>query len=462
MEAATAGEWERGWSGFASSSSASSPSTRKRNSAPGPAAPAPAPSPRSGTFAALGMGEAAARALQAEGLGRPTRIQSMCFEKILRGDSVAVLAETGSGKTYAYALPLMVRFERARRHLTRGGSSCRVSPALLVLVPTEELAEQAGAMLSKAAAWVSPLGNREVLVSVLTGKSKKLLRPRGGAGKATEEDERARRALEGSQVVVATPSRANRLAEEGYIVPHRLQAVVIDEADEMLSEGFREPVCALVRGLLEGARGSEKRRRGRHGDEVQVILAAATMPAALMQEIEGLLRAPALATVASGRLHRKKPNLRHDVVRVASEEERREALRAAVDRRLAKGEQVLVFTDSTEECDDVAAFLSSFCGDGGVRRLHGRGQRGRGALDAFALGGAAVLVATDHVAARGIDFPMLRHVVEYRPARSLRLMLHRIGRTARSGQVGPFTATTIVSGEGDELARAERFMDRSV
>ena len=360
-------------------------------------------------------------------------------------------------------------------------------------------------MMSKAAAWILP---DDVLTSVLTGKSKKLLRPRRATAKLlgtspskqrkrkdgrSEEVESGRRALEGSHVIVATPNWALRLAESGYMVPDRLQAIVLDEADEMLSAGFQESVLRLTRTLIGAAAVSTKRQKAAYGD-VQVVLAAATMPRSLAAGLEAMLESK-LVRIASGGLHRAPRGLRHEFVRVVEnplpanddassslvlsshsddggtdsgtdddEDEdgdlhlanatksshelsslptRGDALAAVLDAAVTRDkEQVLIFANSPEECDAVASAVEAL--GMSVISFHGRGKRSAGALDAFSLGGVSVLVSTD-VAARGIDFSLLRYVVQYRPATSVKMHVHRVGRTARAGQRGPFFAYTLYS-----------------
>lgn len=345
-------------------------------------------------------------------------------------------------------------------------------------------------MVSKVAAWILP---DDVLTSVLTGKSKKLLRPRretakllGSSSKQrkrkdgrSEEVESGRRALEGSHVIVATPNWALRLAESGYMVSDRLQAIVLDEADEMLSAGFQESVLRLTRTLIGAAAVSAKRQKAAYGD-VQVVLAAATMPRSLAAGLEAMLGSK-LVRIASGGLHRAPRGLRHEFVHVvenstpahgdargaasgdgggggnddlhsvvvAADSEssssslptRGDALAAVLDAAVTRGnEQVLVFVNSPEECEAVASAVEAL--GMSVISFHGRGKRSAGALDAFSLGGVSVLVSTD-VAARGIDFSLLRYVVQYRPATSVKMHVHRVGRTARAGQRGPFFAYTL-------------------
>ena len=208
----------------------------------------------------------------------------------------------------------------------------------------------------------------------------------------------------------------------------------------MLSSGFHDSVLNMMSLLMKNAANSVKREKADLGT-VQVILAAATMPRTLACKLESMLDEK-LITVASAGLHRMPRGLHHDFISVHGDEGRKSALSDILHVAVTENkEQVLVFTNSPEECEDLAAFLKT---DGfSVISFHGRGKRAAGSLDSFSLGGISVLVSTD-VAARGIDFPLLRYVVEYRPAKNLRTHVHRIGRTARAGQKGPFYSKTLI------------------
>jgi superfamily II DNA/RNA helicase len=400
----------------------------------------------------LGLSDAAGSGLAAGGYVQPTPIQTLALPTLLRGASAALLAETGSGKTLCYALPLLTRAYGDRARVPRvPATSC---PQLLFVVPTRELGLQVLAAAQAAALWCCPDDvPRPAAVMPLLGRDKRRAaavmasggRPpaaspaRGGGG--DEEDEPlSPAAFEASDVVVATPRAALQALHSGRLRLGRLAALVLDEADELLSPGFAPDIEALL-ALAVPARAT---CRGVFGQPVQLVAAAATLGRA---QWDGALRRAwpgALERVASPGLHRPAAALRQRVVAVQGDAGRQEALLAALgDSGDAPGLPALVFASTPAEADEVAAALAA----AGLpaASCHGRSRgRSRGELlDELQAGLLAVLVVTD-ASARGLDLPCLRNVVQWRPAPSAALHLHRIGRTARAGAPGACQATALL------------------
>ncbi len=210
-----------------------------------------------------------------------------------------------------------------------------------------------------------------------------------------------------------------------------------------------------MRALLTAAAGGDG--TGCAGQAVQVVFAAATMGRA---EWDGRIRAAfrgPLERLATAGLHHAAPGVTQRVVRVAGAEARLAALLAALSEEgdgaaLAPGLPALVFTSSPEEADAVSALLV----ESGLPAapFHGRVRGARGELlDDLQAGLLAALVVTD-VAARGLDLPQVRHVVQWRPAASAALHLHRVGRTGRAGAPGACAATTLFDADDAEDAGA--------
>lgn len=420
----------------------------------------PPPNPdHPNAFVRIGAPEHAAEALDEAGVTEPTPIQALSLPAVLSGEHCCLLAETGSGKTFAYSLPIFSEVATANFKPGRKPGIC--SPSVVVLVPTMELAKQTGALVRLAAEWCTPPRQRTPYgVMVVAGKEKKLLKPverkaerdrRAGRGrgrrvKFNEKTIEYLRGFEASEAVVGTPQRILTLIEGGWLRLNRVRHVAVDEADELISPGFAEP----VREVVSRARGESGRNA--YGCPVQCVFAAATLDKHEWATLQGMFPF-STQRVASERLHCHHAELVQEVVEVASDAERDAALERVV--RGTEAPQVVVFAATPERCDAVAASVTKM----GVpaAAFHGR-EKNRGfMLDEFFAGELQVLVCTD-VAARGIDFPRLRHVVQYDAARSLQLHVHRVGRTGRTGHgPGPFFSTVFLDeGARDDVATKVR------
>jgi ATP-dependent RNA helicase RhlE len=341
------------------------------------------------TFAELGLAEPLMRALVEEGYSKPTPIQSGAIPLLMQGRDLLGMAQTGTGKTAAFALPILHRLATDRRHPPRGGAR------VLVLAPTREL-------VSQIAASFSAMG-RHLNIRVTTVF--------GGVGQGNQVA-----ALKpGVDVLVAAPGRLLDLVGQRLCDLSQVEVLVLDEADQMLDMGFAKPIERIV-GLLP---------RARH-----TLLFSATMPATIATLAARLLSDPAkvqitppstvVARIAQSVMfvdaHNKHPALLH------------------VLRKPEVGQSV-VFTLQKSTANQVAAFLN----ENGIpaEALHGnrsQGQRER-ALAAFRDNSVRVLVATD-IAARGIDIDDVTHVVNYDLPNIAESYVHRIGRTARAGRSG--------------------------
>jgi superfamily II DNA/RNA helicase len=483
----------------------------------------PADADASSPFARAGLPEHMVAAMQKAGLRRTTEIQRLAIPELVNGEDVVILAETGSGKTFAYVLPMVASVGAPGRGGTKVQGRC--CPSMIVLVPNVELGRQVAYMAELAAEWTQTSEFPKPGVFSLLGKDKKLLKPtapkaRGAAksaairrkvqekamikaarvaarlaaeekargdGQSREDVEEAgERAAEeagsrasnearagatsgfsvkagakGSkirgdmeaipefrraEILVATPARLLSLMRDGWIMPGRLRHVVVDEADEMLSRGFEKEVAGVIAEAYQGD------GVNRFGARVQFCFAAATMreEGPIFDAFErGAETLRWISTKQFGGVH---PQLQQRVRRVAGEDERFASLANAL--RGEAQHQAVVFADSPDEADTVVKKLSAEGFD--AMAFHGKTADRGVAMDEFFNGDLPVLVCTD-LAARGIDFPDLHHVVQYRPAASAEMHLHRCGRTARTGQEGPFIVTCLVDEErdavDDEVAR---------
>jgi ATP-dependent RNA helicase RhlE len=339
------------------------------------------------SFSDLGVASPLARALVAERHDRPTPIQRQAIPAVLSGRDLVAIAETGSGKTAAFVLPILQRLDA--RPATAAGIRA------LILAPTRELALQIG---DRIAAYGRHLKLRHAVVL-------------GGVGIGPQVKTLAK----GVDVLVATPGRLLDLMGQGHVRFDPLDALVLDEADRMFDMGFIRDVRRIVQAL-------PKKR--------QTLLFSATMPDEVAALAQAVLVRPIRLDIA--------PEAR-DVARIdqrvyfVGQPAKRDLLaRLLADPALTR---VLVFTRTKHGANKVAAQL--LAAGVAAEALHGnKSQAARQrALEAFRAGRARVLVATD-IAARGIDVTAISHVINFELPEVPECYVHRIGRTARAGSTG--------------------------
>jgi ATP-dependent RNA helicase RhlE len=341
------------------------------------------------SFESLGLAPALLRAVAAEGYTTPTPIQLQAIPHVLAGKDVQGIAQTGTGKTAAFALPILQRLAAERRQPPRGG--CRV----LVLSPTRELASQIGESFQ---AYGSTIGCR---VAVIFGGV-----PKGKQVRAMER---------GVDVLVATPGRLIDHMQDRTVRLDHVEILVLDEADHMLDLGFIIPIKRIVATIPS--------RR-------QTLFFSATMPGEIGKLAAGMLKDPAHVAVAP--VATTAERIEQAVVFV-DQGQKRHAL-AALLRGQADG-RTLVFSRTKHGADKIVKQLVE-AGLPAVA-IHGnksQGQRER-ALEDFKTGHTRVLVATD-IAARGIDVEGVSHVINHDLPNVPESYVHRIGRTARAGKDG--------------------------
>ena len=366
------------------------------------------------SFSDFGLTSPILHALAAEGYTTPTPIQSQAIPKVLIGRDLCGIAQTGTGKTAAFALPILQRFSHRPRATPPRG--CRA----LVLCPTRELANQIVDRF-RGYGHGTPLSVVAIFGGVPIGAQQ-------------------RRLASGVDILVATPGRLLDLIERKSLTLSSVEILVLDEADRMLDLGFIHALKRIAK-LVPQQR--------------QTLLFSATMPrpiAALAQEYLDdpvtLAVAPAATTVDL---------VDQGVVFVSSAEKRELLARLMADSSLAR---VLVFTRTKHGADRVVRHLE---GDGiDATAIHGnksQPQRER-ALASFRAGRTRVLVATD-IASRGIDVESVSHVINFELPNVPEDYVHRIGRTARAGAAG--TAISFCSDEERPYLRdIERLTRRSL
>jgi ATP-dependent RNA helicase DeaD len=363
------------------------------------ALPDPAASPDLATFAALGLEPAFLETLAGLGYEEPTPIQVEAIPPLLAGRDLLAEAPTGTGKTAAFALPILQRL--AAEGLGRAEAGTALA---LVLVPTRELAMQVAEAIHR---YGRGLGAR---VLPVYGGQPIGLQLRG-----------LRRGLD---VVVATPGRAVDHLARGSLRLDAVEAVVLDEADEMLDMGFAEELDTILAATPAGR---------------QTALFSATISPTIARVAARHLREPVRVSVRPDRPTEEAPAKVRQLVYVVRRPDKLAALGRILD--VEDPAAALVFARTRGEVDDLAEALSGRGHDAAA--LHGglsQEQRDR-VMGRFREGALDVLVATD-VAARGLDIEHVSHVVNFDVPSSPDDYVHRIGRTGRAGREG--TAITLV------------------
>jgi len=343
-------------------------------------------------FASLGLAPELVRAVADEGYAQPTPIQLEAIPLALAGRDLIGSAQTGTGKTAAFMLPILQRLSSGKRGVVRA----------LILVPTRELAEQ-------VATSVKAYGRHTHLKGAAVY---------GGVGMEPQT-----RALKhGVDIVVATPGRLLDHMERGHADFSQLEVLVLDEADRMLDMGFAPDVKRILKTLP---------------DKRQTMLFSAT----ISPEVDALARRAlnGHASVEIGRRAQAAEGIEHVIVAV-DKLQKRGALASILKAKPAG--QTLIFTRTKYGADKLVTFLKR---EGiAANALHGdkaQSHRTR-TLDQFRTGAAEILVATD-IAARGIDVDGIRMVVNYDVPQDAEIYVHRVGRTARAGAQG--LALTLIS-----------------
>jgi ATP-dependent RNA helicase RhlE len=337
-------------------------------------------------FFAFGLGPAIVRAVVDEGYTVPTAVQSGMVPEVLAGRDVVACAQTGTGKTAAFVLPLL-------QLLSTSPSNGRIRA--LILTPTRELAAQ---IAERVSAYGRHLRLRHAVIY-------------GGVGQRAQEHALANR----PDILVACPGRLLDLMQQGFVDLRGVTHFVLDEADRMLDMGFIPDVRRVVAALP---------------NQRQTLLLSATVPSSIEALIAQLLKEPARISVRPEVTTAE--TIDQSVVFVNRAEKR-----ALLERLLADAavERALVFTRTKHGANRLTRDLER--AGIGAQAIHGNKSQGarERALESFRRGKTRVLVATD-VAARGIDVDGISHVFNYDLPNVAEAYVHRIGRTGRAGQTG--------------------------
>src|SRR5947209_8646411 len=348
------------------------------------------------TFNELGLSEKVLSAVEASGYTTPTPIQAQAIPQALAGRDILGIAQTGTGKTAAFVLPMLSRLEKGRARARM--------PRTLILEPTRELAAQVEESFIRYGV------NHKLNVALLIG----------GVSFGDQEA----KIMRGADVLIATPGRLLDFSERGKLLLTGIEILVTDKADRMLDMGFIpdiERICKLVPFTR------------------QTLFFSATMPPEITRLTETFLQNPVRVEVA--RAATTADNIAQHLVATRSGPEKRETLRELL-RSADDLKNAIVFCNRKR---DVVLLHKSLLKHGfPVGALHGdMDQRARMAsLEAFKTGDVDLLVCSD-VAARGLDIPDVSHIYNFDAPIHAEDYVHRIGRTGRAGRSG--TALTLVT-----------------
>jgi ATP-dependent RNA helicase RhlE len=364
-------------------------------------------------FSGLGLSSGLLQTLAGLGFTAPTPIQAEAIPPVLAGRDLMGLAQTGTGKTLAFGLPLVQGLAGGRRPAPK-------SVRALILAPTRELVNQIAGSLG----------------DLTRGTPLKVQIVVGGAGLNGQ----AQRLARGTDILVATPGRLIDLLERRALSLAETRHLVLDEADQMLDMGFIHALRRIVRHLP---------------DARQTLLFSATMPKEMEELAAAYLTRPVRVQVAAP----GKPVERIEQgVHFVNQGDKAKLLESYLGEH--PGEAALVFCRTKHGSEKLMKLLDSW--GFATASIHGnksQGQRER-ALAAFRGGQVKVLVATD-VAARGLDIPLVRHVYNYDLPNVPENYVHRIGRTARAGAHGRAVAFCAPAELG-ELRAIEKAMKQPV
>lgn len=364
-------------------------------------------------FSDLGLSAELLDAINAEGYSTPTPIQAQAIPAVLEGHDLLASAQTGTGKTAGFGLPLLQRLNQGKRASSR-------QVRALVLAPTRELAAQVGKSIATYGAKL-PLRTQIIF---------------GGVGQNPQVEALKR----GVDVLIATPGRLLDLQQQGHVDLSRLEVLVLDEADRMLDMGFIHDIKRLLR-LMPAKR--------------QNLLFSATFSNEIQALAKQLLHDPKMIEVAQRNATADKVE---QTVYQVDREKKRDLLAHLIETQ--KWYQVLVFSRTKHGANRLAEQLSKRSIP--AMAIHGnksQGARTR-ALGAFKSGELQVLVATD-IAARGIDIHQLPYVVNFDLPNVAEDYVHRIGRTGRAGSQGEAISLVCID-EAQLLKNIERLIKSSL
>ena len=369
------------------------------------------------SFDTLGLAQPLLQAIADAGYTSPTPIQAQAIPAVLKGGDLMAGAQTGTGKTAGFTLPMLHRLSTGEKLLNKRG---KIAIRALVLTPTRELAAQVEESVQTYGKYL-PLKSMVMF---------------GGVGMQPQIN----KLRDGVDILVATPGRLLDHAQQGTLDLSQVQILVLDEADRMLDMGFVHDIKKVL-ALLPAKK--------------QSLLFSATFSDEIKNLADRLLNAPALIEVA-------RRNQTNDAIAQKVHPVGRERKKELLAHLIKSGDwhQVLVFTRMKHGANRLTDYLN----DQGISAMAIHGNKSQGArtqaLAGFKSGDLTCLVATD-IAARGIDIDQLPHVVNFELPNVPEDYVHRIGRTGRAGAQGEAVSLVCVD-ENGFLKDIERLIKREI
>jgi len=368
-------------------------------------------------FSALNLNQNLINTVSKLGYETPTPIQAQAIPAILEGRDIMGGAQTGTGKTAAFALPIIDQLMAQQLTANTSEATAKKKIRALVLTPTRELSQQ----VHKS--FVTYSEGSELTAELAYG--------------GVSINPQVKALSQGADILVATPGRLLDLLDRETLTLEFVEKIVFDEADRMLDMGFMEEIRRILKHL-------PKKR--------QTMLFSATFDDAIFKLSKSLLRDPLLVEVDTRNAAAEQVE---QIVYAVDTDRKRELTSYLIGSR--NWHQVLIFTRTKQGADSLA---KEMCKDG-IKTIAVHGDKSQGArergLEDFKNGKVRALVATD-VAARGLDIEQLKHVINFELPFKAEDYIHRIGRTGRAGLSG--TATSLVSiGENWLLEEIETLLD---
>lgn len=368
-------------------------------------------------FSELGLSPEIINAVTEQGYTSPTPIQEQAIPIILEGKDVLAGAQTGTGKTAGFALPIL---QRLLPYANTSTSPARHSTKVLVLTPTRELAAQVEESFKVYSKYIP------VRTAVIYG--------------GVNMDAQTALLKSGVEIVVSTPGRLLDHVQQKTINLSQIEILILDEADRMLDMGFIKDIRKIIE-LLPAKK--------------QSILFSATFSSEIKQLADTLLKDPVLIEVA--RRNAAADNIQQTLYLIEQEKKRALLSHLIESQNL---NQVLVFCRTKQSANNLANLLvKDGINSAAIHSDKTQGMR-EAALEEFKAGTIRVLVATD-IAARGIDIEDLPHVINFEVPHAPEDYVHRIGRTGRAGAIGK--AISLVSPEELKLVKeVEKLLKRTI
>ena len=372
------------------------------------------------TFSSLGLCEPILKAIKETGYTAPTPIQAKAIPLILKGDDVLAAAQTGTGKTAGFTLPLLERMVQHNKPTDTHKGQPKRHIRALILTPTRELAAQIGENVDMYSKYL-PYKSTVIFGGVNINRHINILK-------------------QGVDILVATPGRLLDLCSQKVVDLSKVEVLVLDEADRMLDMGFIHDIKKVVR-LVPKNR--------------QTLLFSATFSKEIKALAAGFQHNPSLVEVAA---QNKTADRIAQLVHPVDKNKKRNLLSKLIKEGAWK--QVLVFTRTKHGANKLCEYLEQE----GIQSAAIHGNKSQGArtkaLANFKSNQIRVLVATD-IAARGIDIDMLPHVVNFELPNVPEDYVHRIGRTGRAGREGEAVSLVCVD-ENDYLRGIERLISQKI